>query len=49
VICLVGFNSADVGRIIRHLGLSLLAEELPLVGAFDQVARMAAEESGEYE
>ena len=40
---------AVVDRIIRHLGLTFVAEKPPPARVFEQVALMAAEESGEYE
>jgi hypothetical protein len=40
---------AVVDRIIRHLELMFTAEKPPPVHVFEQVALMAAEESGEYE
>jgi hypothetical protein len=40
---------AVVDRIIRHLGLTFVAEKPPPAYALEQVARMAAEEVGEYE
>jgi len=40
---------AVVDRIIRHLELTFVAEKPPLAPIFEQVAMMAAEESGEYE
>ena len=38
-----------VDRIIHHLNLTFVAEKPPPDHAFEQVALMAAEESGEYE
>ena len=38
-----------VDRIIRHLELTFVAEKPPPGYAFEQIALMAAEESGEYE
>jgi hypothetical protein len=38
-----------VVRIIRHLKLTFAAQTLPPAHAFEQVALMAGEESGEYE
>jgi hypothetical protein len=38
---------AVVDRIIRHLELTFAAEKPPPVHVFEQVALMAAEESGE--
>jgi ribosomal protein S27E len=40
---------AVIDRIIRHLGLTFVAEKPPPAHVFEQVALMAAEESGEYE
>ena len=40
---------AVVDRIIRHLELTFVAEKPPPAYALEQVALMAAEESGEYE
>ena len=40
---------AVVDRIIRHLELTFVAEKPPPAYAFEQVALMAAEESGDYE
>jgi len=40
---------AVVDRIIRHLQLTFVAEKPPPAYALEQVALMAAEESGEYE
>jgi hypothetical protein len=40
---------AVVDRIIRHLELTFVAEKPPPAHAFEQVALMAAEESGDYE
>jgi len=40
---------AVVDRIIRHLELTFVAEKPPPPYAFEQVALMAAEESGGYE
>jgi len=40
---------AVVDRIIRHLELTFVAEKPPPAHAFEQVALMAAEESGGYE
>ncbi|MDH4270731.1 MAG: acid--CoA ligase [Candidatus Aminicenantes bacterium] len=40
---------AVVDRIIRHLKLTFAAAKPPPAHAFEQVALMAAEESGEYE
>jgi hypothetical protein len=40
---------AVVDRIIRHLELTFVAEKPPPAHIFEQVALMAAEESGEYE
>ena len=40
---------AVVDRIIRHLELTFVAEKPPPAHVFEQVAIMAAEESGEYE
>ena len=40
---------AVVDRIIRHLGLTFVAEKPPPAPVFEQVALTAAEESGEYE
>jgi hypothetical protein len=40
---------AVVDRIIRHLGLTFAAEKPPPAPVFEQVALMAAEDSGEYE
>jgi hypothetical protein len=40
---------AGVGRIIRHLELTFVAEKPPPAHVFEQAAIMAAEESGKYE
>jgi hypothetical protein len=40
---------AVVDRIIRHLELTFIAEKPPPAYTLEQVALMAAEESGEYE
>jgi hypothetical protein len=40
---------AVVDRTIRHLELTFVAEKPPPAYAFEKVALMAAEESGEYE
>jgi len=40
---------AVAGRIIRHLGLTFVAEKPPPALVFERTALMAAEESGEYE
>ena len=40
---------AVVDRIIRHLELTFVAEKPPPAHVFEQVALMAAEESGDYE
>ena len=40
---------AVVDRIIRHLPLTFAAEKPPPAHVFEQVALMAAEESGDYE
>ena len=40
---------AVVDRIIRHLELTFVAEKPPPTHVFEQVALMAAEESGDYE
>jgi hypothetical protein len=40
---------AVVDRIIRHLEMTFVAEKPPPSRIFEQVAPMAAEESGEYE
>jgi hypothetical protein len=40
---------AVVDRIIRHLGLTFVAEKPPPVHVFETVVLAAAEESGEYE
>jgi len=42
-------DCAVVGRIIRHLELTFVAEKPPPAYAFEQVALLAAEESGGYE
>jgi len=42
-------ESAVVDRIIRHLELTFVAEKPPPTHVFEQVALMAAEESGDYE
>lgn len=45
-----GFNvHSRVPSFIRHLELTFVAEKPPPAYAFEQVALMAAEESGEYE
>jgi hypothetical protein len=38
-----------VDRIIRHLELTFVAEKPPPARVFEEVALMAAEESGDYE
>jgi hypothetical protein len=40
---------AVVDRIVRHLELTFVAEKPPPAHVFEQVALMAAEESGDYE
>jgi hypothetical protein len=40
---------AVVDRIVRHLELTFVAEKPPPADVFEQVALIAAEESGEYE
>jgi len=40
---------AVVDRIIRHLELTFAAEKPPPAQAFEQVALITAEESGDYE
>ena len=40
---------AVVDRIIRHLELTFVAEKPPPAHVFEQVALIAAEESGDYE
>lgn len=40
---------AVVDRVFRHLELTFVAEKPPPSAVFEQVALMAAEESGEYE
>jgi hypothetical protein len=40
---------AAVDRIIRHLGLTFASEKPPASHGFEEVALIAAEESGEYE
>jgi len=47
VVFLTEYGFAD--RIIRHLELTFVAEKPPPAHIFDQVASIAAEESGEYE
>ena len=42
-------DPAVVDRIIRHLELTFAAEKPPPAYVFEQVALMAAEESGIYE
>jgi hypothetical protein len=45
----VGAGDAAPNRIIRHLELTFVAEKPPPAHVFEQMALIAAEESGDYE